>query len=161
MGADASLQRLQTRLGQCRRQRTVAQVEVVQQQRGYGSSEHPVTLQLSRRIAAEQLGAGAMDDGDHDDLGQHDHQHADPIREPPQRGACRVQHQDTQDQDRLDRRGHLQEARADLGPAAGFGQRHEQRQAEHHQHDAQNHAQIAKIRQGVPVNVLIYTLHRS
>ena len=51
---------------------------------------------------------------------------------------------------------------SDALPVAGLRERHEQPDsAEHDEHDAQDHAQIAEVRQGVPMDVLIYTLHRS
>jgi len=158
MRPDACLQRLQPGLGQRRRQRTIAQIEITDQGECRRDSKKNITsgvlhfgLQDQRPETQHQQGNGKLRKYD-----QHDCSTIFELVKP--RVRCSEQ-QYRQDRDRLHHGGDGKPLLQEAAPAGRFQHRRNDGQRRNDDQHPQHHSEIAEIRQQGRCGVLIYTCH--
>jgi argininosuccinate lyase len=144
--ANARLQRLQPRFGDRRGQRLGAKSEIAEQRAEDEQREHEVASQRIRRL--RQIAREQHLDADADDDRQRaDQQRAGHVGLPSEPRSNRIEDRELGDQMRLDHRHHFQPLRC---PQPGDRLAHQRRDGGkrvHGEHDAQDRAEVTKVRQ--------------
>ena len=138
---------LQSRLGQCGRERAIAQEEIADQESGHERGERCAAREASgREVVSRQERVGGRGKHEHDD--EHD-AHSRRIRHSGKSGIRDVQGEEAGDQDRLEEHGDFQERLEELRKGARPDCGGDERHGVHEHQDARDHPQITEIGQGV------------
>src|SRR5713101_8343140 len=159
MRTDASLKRLQPRLGNRRRKCPVAKVKIPsdrscpQRRVAKAPGEFaPLTASAEQGLEREERGGYRKHD-------RKDRQQTVNVREPLEQRGPRVKHDHHDEQYRFERPCDLGDFRGELADLPRARQSEKQGERVDGKQDARNHTQIAEVRQGVGQVVLPYTLH--
>src|SRR5688572_22111440 len=156
MGTYARLQRLQPRFRESGRKRAVSQLEVVEQRDGDEQHQQQVAQQR-RRLDREQGTARFVDQRREHELDEYHREYAELPRKAPQPVVRGHQGEQAQYEQRLYQGGDLQQFAPRRVQFVGLEDSRSKGDDVHDEQYAQQHAEVAEIRQGAGVGILIYT----
>src|SRR5919197_1248028 len=158
MRADARLQRLQPRLGECRRKGLRMQVEVGEQRACREYRDGKRTRQARQRLARERAYDAVVDGGDDGDR-CHDGDAAHPVAKARKQRRSDEEHDQFREQQRLEERRGVHEALQCTRQCARRVQRAGEGERIHRHQHARHDGEVAEVGQNVRIGVLPYTGH--